>query len=137
MEVFSMTRFLSNLALTLAAAFLVVAEFAFTLGTAAWLTFALGIGFVVISGFMLIAGRSIVQRSIGGLGLMIGAWTIVASLVFVPATVMWLGFASAVALVALGVTGLTAHELTTERVVHSLQVERQPVAVHEREPIAA
>jgi hypothetical protein len=116
---------------------LVVAEFAFTLGTAAWLTFALGIGFVVISGFMLIAGRSIVQRSIGGLGLMIGAWTIVASLVFVPATVMWLGFASAVALVALGVTGLTAHELTTERVVHSLQVERQPVAVHEREPIAA
>src|SRR5579884_3270729 len=84
MEVFSMTRYLSNLALTLAAAFLVVAEFAFSLTTAAWLTFALGIGFVAISGFMLIAGRSLVQRSIGGISLLIGAWTIVASLVFAP-----------------------------------------------------
>ena len=136
-EVFSMTRYLSNLALTAAAGFLVVAEFAFTLTTAAWLTFALAIGFVAISGFMLIAGRHIVQRAIGGLGLVIGAWTIVASLVFAPATVMWLGFASAVALVALGIAGLTSHELTTERVVHSLQVQREPVAVREREPIAA
>lgn len=132
-----MTRYLSNLALTLAAAFLVVAEFAFSLSTAAWLTFALAIGFVAISGFMLVSGRGIAQRAIGGITLVIGAWTIVASLVFAPATVMWLGFASAVALVALGVTGLTAHELTTERVVHSLQVQREPVAVHEREPIAA
>ncbi len=132
-----MTRYLSNLALTLAAGFLVVAEFAFTLSTAAWLTFALGIGFVAISGFMLITGRSIVQRAMGGVALLIGAWTIVASLVFAPATVMWLGFASAVALVALGVAGLTAHELTTERVVHSLQVQREPAAVHGREPIAA
>ena len=123
-----MTRYLSNLALTLAAAFLVVAEFAFSLSTAAWLTFALSIGFVAISGFMLITGRSIAQRTIGGISLLIGAWTIVASLVFAPATVMWLGFASAVALVALGVTGLTVHELTTERVVHSLTVEREPIA---------
>jgi hypothetical protein len=136
-EVFSMTRYLSNLTLTLAAGFLVVAEFAFPVGTAAWLTFALAIGFVAVSGFMLIAGRSIAQRAIGGVSLALGAWTIVASLVFAPATVMWLGFASAVALVALGITGLTAHELTTERVVHSLQVQRDPVAVHEREPIAA
>ena len=93
-----MTRYLSNLALTIAAGFLVVAEFAFALSTAAWLTFALAIGFVAISGFMLIAGRQVAQRTIGALGLVIGAWTIVASLVFAPATVMWLGFASAVAL---------------------------------------
>ena len=42
------------------------------------------------------------------------------------------------ALVALGVIGLVAHELRTERVVHSLAVERAPlVAEHDREPIAA
>jgi hypothetical protein len=132
-----MTRYLSNLALTLAAAFLVVAEFAFMVGTAAWLTFALGIVFVGISTFMVVTGPGIIQRAIGGISLVLGGWTIVASLVFAPSTVMWLGFASAVALVALGVIGLTVHELTTERVVHSLLVEREPVARREREPIAA
>lgn len=132
-----MFRFLSSLALTIAAAFLVVAEFAFPVGTAAWLTFALAIGFVAVAGLMAGVGPGIAHRAIGGLGLIIGIWTIVASLVFVPSTVMWLGFASAVALVALGVIALTVHELTTERVVHSLRVEREPVAVHGRAPIAA
>jgi hypothetical protein len=67
----------------------------------------------------------------------LGAWTIVASLVFAPTTVVWLGFASALGFVALAVAGLTAHELTTERVVHSLTVERNPMARSGREPIAA
>jgi hypothetical protein len=52
---------------------------------------------------------------------------------FFPTTVVWLGFASACAFVLLGVAGLTAHELTTERVVHSLAVEREP----RRPPVAA
>jgi hypothetical protein len=30
--------------------------------------------------------------------------------------------------VGLSVAGLTAHELRTERVVHSLEIEREPVA---------
>ena len=36
--------------------------------------------------------------------------------------ITWLGFASGVALVALAFTGLTIHELSTERVVHSFEV---------------
>jgi hypothetical protein len=135
------TRYLSNLALTVAAGFLVVATQAFTLGTVTSLTFALSIGFLVISLFMLIADRTLVQRAIGGLGAVISAWTIVASLIFAQTTVQTLGFAAALAMVGLGLIGLTVHELTTERVVHSLEVEREPAAdrhpIDRREPIAA
>jgi hypothetical protein len=135
------TRYLSNLALTVAAGFLVVATQAFTLGTVTSLTFALSIGFLVISLFMLISDRTLVQRAIGGVGAVIGAWTIVASLVFTQTTVQTLGFAAALAMAGLGLIGLTVHELTTERVVHSLEVEREPAAdrrpIDRREPIAA
>lgn len=44
---------------------------------------------------------------------------------------LWLGFAAAAALVAIAVFGLTAHELTTERVVHSLEVDRKSVGGRE------
>ena len=71
---------------------------------------------------MAAAVKSITQRVIGGVGVVLGAWTIVASLVFVPASVVPLGFASAIAFVGLGLVGLTAHELSTERVVHSLKL---------------
>jgi hypothetical protein len=126
-------RYLSNLALMIAAAFLVVATQAFLAGTVAWLTFGIAAGLTLLSAYMLIGRHGIAQRMVGGLGAVLGAWTIVASLVFVPATVVWLGFASAIAFVVLGIAGLTAHELTTERVVHSLAVEREPG----RQPVAA
>jgi hypothetical protein len=61
------------------------------------------------------------QRALPGVTALLGGWTVVASLVFLPTTVVWLGFASAAAIVALAVAGLTAHELV-ERVVHSLEV---------------
>jgi hypothetical protein len=135
------TRYLSNLALTIAAGFLVVATQAFTLSTVKWLTFALAIGTFVISLFMLVSGPNVIQRAVGGVAAVVSAWTIVASLIFTLATVTNLGFAAALALVGLGLIGLTAHELTTERVVHSLQVEREPVsgngAAASRGPVAA
>jgi hypothetical protein len=45
---------------------------------------------------------------------------------------MWLGFAAALAIGLLAVAGLIAHELSTERVVHSLAVSER-----RSEPIAA
>jgi hypothetical protein len=120
-------RYLSNLTLALAAGFLVVATQAFSPPVAAALVFAIAIGATVLSLATIAAPTTRVQRVISGVAAVIGIWTIVASLVFFPTTVVWLGFASALALVALAVIGLTAHELTTERVVHSLEVEREPV----------
>lgn len=122
------TRYLSNLVLTLMAGFLVVATQAFAPGTVAWLTFAIAVPALLIGLSLTLRRFSGVQRALGGIIAALSAWTIVASLVFAPTTALWLGFASAVALVALGIAGLTAHELTTERVVHSLEVEREPMA---------
>lgn len=96
------TRYLSNLALILAAAFLVVATQAFALPTVMWLTFALAIAFTLIGLSMVVVGPTIEQRMIGALSSLIGAWTLVASLVFGLVTVQWLGFAAALAVVELG-----------------------------------
>lgn len=130
------SRYLSNLALLLGAAFLVVVTQAFAPVTVAWLTFAVAIGAaLVIVPTMLGGAATVYDRALGGIVGVLSVWTIVASLVFAPATVVWLGFASAIAYVALGVAGLSVHELTTERVVHSLEVEHRPAG--EREPLHA
>lgn len=133
-----MIRYLSNLALIIAGAFLVVATQAFARADAAWVTFGVAVGLTGVSALMLATRGSIAQRAIGGVGVVLGAWTIVASLVFSTFTATWIGFASACAYVALGVAGLTEHELRTERVVHSLAVAvevedaalREAVGVH-------
>lgn len=131
-------RFAYNMLLTVIAGFLVVATQAFLPVTVAWLSFAVGVAAVVLAAGSIALRTGLIQRILGGAALLIGAWTVVASLIFAPTTVVWLGFASALALVALGVTGLIAHELKTERVVHSLAVDRAPLgAEHNRQPIAA
>lgn len=129
------TKYLSNLTLIVAGAFLVVATQAFSLPVSTSLIFAMSIGFTVVGLGMLIARPNVAQWIVGSLTGGIGVWTIVASSVFAPSTVLWLGFAAAIAFVILGVAGLTAHELTTERVVHSLAFEREPLS--RREPVTA
>ncbi len=129
-------RYLSNLVLALVAGFLVVATQAFALPAVKWLTFAIAIGATVISLGTGAIRVPVAQRVISALAAVIGVWTIVASLVFSLHTVMWLGFASAVALVGLAVVGLTVHELSTERVVHSIEVEHTDSTAR-REPLAA
>ena len=116
-------RYLYNIALGLAAGFLVVASVAFAAPTVAWLTFAIAAGITAVSAGLLLLPGALAQRSLTAATGLLGIWTIVASLVFTPGTVVSLGFASALAFVALAVAGLTLHELTTERVVHSFEVE--------------
>jgi hypothetical protein len=126
------TRFIYNSLLALAAGFLIVATQAFVPGTVAWITFGIAAG-VTVAGLVTIPLRTgPIQRVLATLGVGLGIWTIVASLVFAPTTVVWLGFASAIAFVALAFGGLTAHELTTERIVHSLDIPAR-----EREPVTA
>jgi hypothetical protein len=50
---------------------------------------------------------------------------------FAGATITWLGFAAGAALFALAIVGLTLHELTTERVVHSIEVSTATTERHE------
>ena len=122
LEVSMNSRYLSNIALTVVGGFLVVASQTFSANTFGWLMFGIGAIAVLMAGAIVLRARGVAQRGLDALIGILGAWTVVASLVFAGSTVIWLGFASGVALVALALIGLTLHELTTERVVHSLEV---------------
>ena len=119
--------------------FLLVAVFAWAAVTAAWLGFAISIPLLLFGlamAYSALRGGAAVGERIGvaTLGLItsvIAAWTIIASLVFAPSTARWLIFASACAHVMLSMASLVIREITTERVVHHLDVaERESLAAH-------
>jgi hypothetical protein len=117
------TRYLTYLSLGVAAAFLVVATVAFTSSTVAALSFWMGIGMLAVSAGVANRYREDVPSLVIGASIAaVSAWTVLASLVFSKATVDNLSYASALAIGALSVVGLIAHELAAERVVHSLEV---------------
>jgi hypothetical protein len=116
------SRYLTNIALLLAGAFLLVTSQAFGVTVFEWLMLGVGVLAVLLSAAIVAPGRGLPQRSLDGIIGILGAWTIVASMVFAGAAVTWLGFASGAAFVALALVGLTLHELITERVVHSIDV---------------
>lgn len=116
------TRYLTNVVLALIGGALLVTSQAFAWDTFAWIMLGGGAAAAAIAlPAIAIRSRGIAQRGLDAIGAVVGAWTIVASLVFVGAAVTWLGFASGGAFVALALIGLTMHELKTERVVHSLE----------------
>lgn len=128
------TRYLTNIAIALGAGFLVVASQAFAPATMTWLMVGISAGaLAIVIPAIGMRRRGAVQRGIDGLIGVLAAWTIVAGLVFAGVTVTWLGFASGIGLVALAVIGLTAHELSAERVVHSLEVHAAGEPELERE----
>lgn len=122
----------------LAGGFLVVAVFAFGVTSAVWLGFAvsiplvpfgLAIAYSAASGAG--AGERVGVTMLGTLTCLVASWTIIASLVFSPPVARWLIFASACAHVALSMASLVIREVTTERVVHHLEVrEREPIGAH-------
>ena len=116
------TRYLSNLALALVAAFVVVASQSFSTSVFAWLAFGGGVAFVAIALAQVVCHREFVHRALGAVTAAVGAWTIVSSLVFSASAVVWLGFSAADAVVALAVVGLTAHELRDERVLRAVDI---------------
>ena len=117
------TRYLTNVILTVLGAFVVVTSQAFAVGTFMWLMFAGAIVALAIAApASALSARGPVQRGLDGLTSVLGVWTIVAAVVFSGAVVTWLGFAFGAALFALALIGLTLHELKTERVVHSFEV---------------
>jgi hypothetical protein len=110
-----MSRFVSWLTVGVAAAFLVVASAAFSLGAIAWLAFAISIGTLIVSvGIAYDSRSSVTSVYTAALVALISGWTIVASLVFSQSTVQHLTLASSLAIGALAVVGLTTHEVSLE-----------------------
>jgi hypothetical protein len=132
-------RYLSYVALAVAAAFLVVATAVYQLSTVVELALGIGIGTLVVSlGISVRFREHIPSFLVGACSAAVSAWMIVASQVYAPSTVDDITFASALAIGALTLIGLTAHELSAERVVHQLDVRsRQPEPVNGPRPYAA
>jgi hypothetical protein len=117
-------RYLSWLSLGIAAAFLVVASTAFAAFDIANVALGVGIGMLVVSLFITYRYRAHIPSLVtGAVTAIVSAWTIVASQVFSLHEVQNLTLAGGLALGALAVIGLTANELSSERVVHSLTVQ--------------
>ena len=76
----------------------------------------------------LASGRGQVQRTVDAVAGALAAWTIVETLVFSGTVMVWLTFGAAAAMLAIAAAGLILHELSTERVVHSLE----DVRTHDR-----
>jgi hypothetical protein len=124
------SRYLTNIGLALLGGVIVVVSQAWSPSVFMWVMLGAGAAALALAGSIALRGRGRAQRALDAILGILGAWTIVASLVFGGTVVTWLGFASGVAFVALAVIGLTLHELYTERVVHSFEV-RTPAAEHE------
>ena len=117
-------RYLSWLGLAIAAAFLVVASTTFALFDIMNVALGVGVGTLVVSLFITYRYRAHVPSLVtGGVSAIVSVWTIVASQVFSLHEVQNLTLVGGLALGALAVIGLTANELSSERVVHSLTVE--------------
>jgi len=125
------SRFLTNLVFVVLGGFLAIASMAFGVPVFTWLMFGAGIAALVLAApAVTVLARGRPQRGIDGVISLLGAWTIVASMVFGGLAITWLGFTSGVALIAFALAGLALHELSTERVVHSFEV-RTPAAERE------
>ncbi|MGH3264954.1 MAG: hypothetical protein ACRDNS_23510 [Trebonia sp.] len=122
-------RYLSFLSLGVAAGFLIVATQAFGLSEIADLALGFGIGMSVVAlGTAALYRSHIPTLATALVAAAVSVWMIVASQVFALATVQALTFAESLGVAALAIIGLTAHELSTERVVHSLDPRRhQPM----------
>jgi hypothetical protein len=113
-----MSRFLSWLALGVAAAFLVVASASFSPAATATLAFGISIGMLIVSAAVAYIDRtSVASVYTAVLIALISAWTIVASLVFSRPTVQNLALGASLAIGGFAVVGLTVHEVSVERAV--------------------
>jgi peptidoglycan/LPS O-acetylase OafA/YrhL len=114
-------EFLSRLALLVVAAFLVVATQVWSGGTLEWLFIAGGVVMLLLAAADL-RTRDVLQRGLDGVLGVLGIWSIVQAIAFDGGTLEWVSFATAVAAGLVAIAGLAAHEASTERVVHELQV---------------
>lgn len=120
-------RFVTNVFLMLAGGLIVVFSQALTASATGWVTFGLAIAIVAgLAAVQLHRGRPMIQRGLDGVVGVLGIWTIIASVVFSGGPLTWLSFAEGLAFAALGLAGLVVHELSSERVVHSLAIAETP-----------
>lgn len=119
------SRFVLDNLFLLAAAFLVVASMAWSAGVAGWTAFGASTGITVIAAASAVLSRRNAIKLGHGLVGLVALWSLVAALAFSGTALTWLVFADAIAVGVLALADLTAHEVTTENVVHQLVVHEE------------
>ena len=116
------SRFLLDSLFVVAGAFLTVASMAWAAGTAGWTAFGVSVGITVLAAASAAVARKTSHRFGHGVLALVGLWSLVAALAFTGPALTWLVFADAIAVGVLALADLAAHEATTERIVHQLEV---------------
>ena len=116
------SRFILDVLFVLAAAFLVVASMTWSVGVAGWTAFGVSAGVTVIAAASAVLTSRNARKLGHGLVGLAALWSLVAALAFSGTVLTWLVFADAIAVGVLALADLTAHEATTEKVVHQLLV---------------
>jgi hypothetical protein len=116
------SRFLLDILFVVAGAFLVVASMAWSAGTAGWTAFGVSAGVTVLAAASAAPAKKTSRRLGHGLLGLVALWSLAAALAFSGTALTWLIFADAIAVGVLALADLTAHEATTERIVHQLEV---------------
>jgi hypothetical protein len=116
------SRFLLDSLFVVAGAFLAVTAMAWAAGTAGWTAFGVSAGVTVLAAASAVAARKGSRRIGHGLLALVALWSAIAAVSFSGTALTWLVFADAIAVGVLALADLAAHEATTERIVHSLEV---------------
>ena len=116
------SRFVLDNLFVIAAGFLAVAAMTWTIGVAHWVAFAVSVGVLVLAGTSAVLVPTLARKVGHGLIGLAAVWSIIAALVFSGTALTWLVFADAILVGVLALADLTAHEATTENVVHRLEV---------------
>jgi hypothetical protein len=95
---------------------------AWSAGTAGWTAFGVSTGITVIAAASALLSGKVSHRAGHGLIGIVGLWSLVAALAFSGTALTWLVFADAIAIGVLALADLAAHEATTERIVHQLEL---------------
>ena len=115
-------RFISNLALAVAGAVVVVSSQAFSSNVTGWVTFGVSLGALAL--LAVVERERIGDRAQmvleAGIGLL-AIWSVIASVIYNARTLTWLSLAEGLGYVALAVAGLGLHEVEDERAVHALE----------------
>jgi hypothetical protein len=116
------SRFLLDSLFVLAGAFLTVASMAWAANTAGWTAFGVSAGVAVLAVASAALAKKGSRRLGHGLIGLVALWSVAAALIFSGTALTWLVFADAIAVGVLALADLAAHEATTERIVHELEV---------------
>jgi hypothetical protein len=95
---------------------------AFSATVAGWLAFGVSAGLLLLAGASVGTARRAGQRIGHGLVGLAALWSLIAALIFTGPALTWLVLADAIALGVLALADLAAHEVSTENVVHRLEV---------------